>query len=62
MRQLDLLRSPLAPEPLGVFGSDFGSDGEFDLLVGVRVGDRTSGDSLDNVSDAGTCLGRHGCV
>lgn len=52
----------LWPDPVGVFGSDFDSDGKFDLLVSVRVVDRASEDSLDDVSDAGTCLGRHGCV
>ena len=49
----------LWPDPVRVFGSDFGSDRQFDLLVSVWVGDGTCGDSLNNVSDAGTCLGRH---
>ena len=42
----------LRPDPVGVLGSDFCSDGQFDLLVSVRIGDGTCGDSLDDVSDA----------
>ena len=50
----------LSPNPMGVLRSDFGSDRLFDLLVSVGVGDGTCGNSIDDVSDAGTCLGRHG--
>lgn len=52
----------LRPGPVRCLCSDFCGDGQFDLLVGVWVGNGACGYPLDDVSDAWTCLDRHGCV
>lgn len=48
--------------PITRWGSDYSGDRQLDLLFGVRVDARAYDLSLQDVSDAGTYLGRHGCV